>query len=225
MSLITHKAKRIIAKTGQWLVCMLIAGLLLVPAPALAASKTYAVECSGSNVQLHGNALSCSTAPAAVNIEGIGGAKQPYPNGAGVATVTVNCGRSQPVNPKVGAAADFKCKSGSPTISNLNQVQAYAKATPPPPAPTTPPTSCNASGCDLIAQYVNPTIDLLSAAFGLIAVISLILGGIQFSMSEGDPQKASQAKNRISNTIIAIVAYSLLYGFLQFLVPGGAFNG
>jgi len=83
--------------------------------------------------------------------------------------------------------------------------------------------TCNKSGCDLIAKYVNPSINVLSACFGLIAVISLILGGIQFSMSEGDPQKASAAKSRITNTIIAIVAYSLLYGFLQFLVPGGFF--
>jgi len=86
-----------------------------------------------------------------------------------------------------------------------------------------PAAACNKSSCDLIAKYVNPSINVLSACFGLIAVISLILGGIQFSMSEGDPQKAAAAKSRITNTIIAIVAYSLLYGFLQFLVPGGFF--
>ena len=61
--------------------------------------------------------------------------------------------------------------------------------------------------------------------FGLIAVISIILGGIQYSASEGDPQKASKAKNRIVNTIFAIFAYALLYGFLQFLVPGGFLHG
>ena len=90
------------------------------------------------------------------------------------------------------------------------------------PSPTTP---CNLkAGCDLIATYVNPLINLLSVAFGLIAVISLILGGIQYSASQGDPQKASQAKDRISNTMIAIIAYLFLYALLQFLIPGGLFH-
>jgi Type IV secretion system pilin len=76
----------------------------------------------------------------------------------------------------------------------------------------------------LVATYVNPLINLLSVMFGLIAVASLIMGGIQYTTSEGDPQKVSKAKNRLTNTVIAIFAYALLYGFLQFLVPGGLFQ-
>ena len=87
-----------------------------------------------------------------------------------------------------------------------------------------PAVFCNASQCDFVAKYINPAINLFSLSFGLIAVISIILGGIQYSASEGDPQKASAAKNRISNTIIAIFAYLFLYAFLQFLIPGGAFQ-
>jgi len=87
-----------------------------------------------------------------------------------------------------------------------------------------PALNCTSSKCDLISKYINPTINVLSVSFGLIAVISIILGAIQYSASEGDPQKSSAAKNRITNTIIAIVAYLLLYAFLQFLVPGGVFN-
>lgn len=78
--------------------------------------------------------------------------------------------------------------------------------------------------CDLIKKYINPGINLLTMIFGLIATGSLILGGIQYSASEGDPNKAGQAKNRIANTIFAIIAYFFLYGFLQFLIPGGKFN-
>jgi hypothetical protein len=85
--------------------------------------------------------------------------------------------------------------------------------------------NCTTRHCDLISTYVNPAINLFSVMFGLIAVISIILGGIQYSASEGDPQKASKAKNRIVNTIFAIFAYALLYGFLQFLVPGGFLHG
>jgi hypothetical protein len=87
-----------------------------------------------------------------------------------------------------------------------------------------PNADCSKHGCDFVDKYINPSINLLSLTFGLIAVISLIQAGIQYIMSTGDPQKTSQAKSRITNTIIAVIAYLFLYSFLQFLVPGGLFN-
>ncbi|MDB5170380.1 MAG: hypothetical protein JWO35_74 [Candidatus Saccharibacteria bacterium] len=88
-----------------------------------------------------------------------------------------------------------------------------------------PNAICNkANGCDLVAKYVQPAINLFSVSFGLIAVISLIVAGIQYSASTGDPQAVSKAKDRIIKTIFAIVAYFFLYALLQFLIPGGVFN-
>jgi hypothetical protein len=87
-----------------------------------------------------------------------------------------------------------------------------------------PAVKCTKDNCDLIAKYVNPAIDLFSLSFGLIAVISIIFGAIQYSASQGDPQKTAAAKSRISNTILALVAYLFLYAFLQFIIPGGAFH-
>lgn len=87
-----------------------------------------------------------------------------------------------------------------------------------------PAVYCGANNCDFVAKYVNPAINLFSLSFGLIAVISILLGGIQYSASQGDPQKAAAAKSRISNTLIAIFAYLFFYVFLQFLVPGGVFH-
>ncbi|HVA11407.1 MAG TPA: pilin [Candidatus Dormibacteraeota bacterium] len=92
------------------------------------------------------------------------------------------------------------------------------------PAPAFAASACRYKHCDLVNQYINPAINLFSLSFGLVAVISLIFGGIQYSASQGDPQKAASAKNRIYNTIIAIFAYLFLYTFLQFLIPGGAFH-
>jgi hypothetical protein len=82
----------------------------------------------------------------------------------------------------------------------------------------------NNKSCDFTGRYINPAINLLTVVFGIIAVISLILGGIQYSASAGDPQKVTKAKDRIFSTIIAILAYLFLYGFLQFLIPGGLFK-
>ena len=86
-----------------------------------------------------------------------------------------------------------------------------------------PKTKCDKDNCDFVKKYVNPAINLFSMVFGLIAVSSLIFGGIQYSASAGDPQNVAKAKKRIIDTIIAIVAYFFLYAFIQFLVPGGLF--
>jgi uncharacterized membrane protein YraQ (UPF0718 family) len=83
---------------------------------------------------------------------------------------------------------------------------------------------CKQNNCDLIRKYVNPGINLLSLSFGVIAAGSLITGGIQYSASAGDAQKVTNAKKRIFNTLLAVLAYLFLYSFLQFLVPGGIFN-
>lgn len=79
----------------------------------------------------------------------------------------------------------------------------------------------NLQNCDLISKYINPLINFFSALVGVIIVIALIAAGIQYSMSAGDPSKASAAKAHIRNAIIALVAFFLLYALINFLVPGG----
>ena len=82
--------------------------------------------------------------------------------------------------------------------------------------------TCAAGGtCGFIEKYVNPAIVLLTVIFGLIVVVAIIIGGIQYSTSSGDPQKAAAAKSRITKAIIAVVAYLFLFAALRFLVPGG----
>lgn len=98
-----------------------------------------------------------------------------------------------------------------------------------PPSTTPPPVNCNTSdtsNCDvdLVSSYIQPILDVLSGMVGIIVVISLIMGGIEYSAAEGDPQKSAKAKHRISNTIFALVSYFFLYAFLQFLIPGGLFH-
>lgn len=78
--------------------------------------------------------------------------------------------------------------------------------------------------CDLVGRYINPAIKLLTILVGVVAVISIIFGGIQYSTSGGDPSKVAAAKGRLMKTIIALISYAFLYAFLQFLVPGGLFN-
>jgi len=78
-----------------------------------------------------------------------------------------------------------------------------------------------AANCDLIGKYVNPFIDFLTALVGVAVVTSIVVGGIQYSSSGGDPQKTAAAKARIRNAIIALVVFFLLDALLNFLIPGG----
>ncbi len=107
--------------------------------------------------------------------------------------------------------------SAGVSSTNSSQSQSYYSG------PSTD-SDCNENTCDLIGKYVNPIINVLSVVFGLIAVISIIFGGIEYTASEGDPQKATKAKSRIAKVVFAMMAYFFLYAFLQFIVPGGAFN-
>lgn len=77
---------------------------------------------------------------------------------------------------------------------------------------------------DIVNSFVD-VVNLLSAVVGIIVVGVIIFGGIQFSTSGGDPQRVAEAKKHISNAVIALVAFLLLWAFLNFIIPGGVLNG
>lgn len=136
------------------------------------------------------------------------------------------CLKNPPKSAGSGSTTANKPKP-KPTPAKPSTSTKPATTTPASQTPTPDPTfgqQCSTGNCDLINKYINPGINLLSLAFGVIAAISIVMGGIQYSTSIGDPQKISSAKSRITNTMIAIVAYLFLYSFLEFLVPGGIFN-
>jgi len=86
------------------------------------------------------------------------------------------------------------------------------------------PVSGANNNCDFIATYANPLINFLSAIVGLVVVISIVIGGIQYASARDNPQAIGAAKHRITNALLGFLAYSLLYFFLQWVVPGGFLN-
>jgi hypothetical protein len=79
--------------------------------------------------------------------------------------------------------------------------------------------------CGLIDKYLNPFIKFLAAVVGVVVTAGIITGGIQYSTSAGDPQKAAKAKDHIMKSVAALVAFAFLWAFLEWLVPGGFLNG
>lgn len=80
---------------------------------------------------------------------------------------------------------------------------------------------CSGDDCGLVDRYLNPIINFLAIIVGLVATISIVVGGIQYASSGDDPQKVAQAKSRIINAVIGLLAFLFLYSFLQWVVPGG----
>jgi hypothetical protein len=91
---------------------------------------------------------------------------------------------------------------------------------PPITVPSPKPDQCPKGAC-IIKGYIDPAVKALAATAGVIAVVSLIIAGIQYSSAGGDPSKVGAAKARIGKTIGAFLAFIFLYVFLNYIVPGG----
>lgn len=72
-----------------------------------------------------------------------------------------------------------------------------------------------------IVVYLRLILQLMSSAVGIVIVLMLIIAGIQYITSAGDPSNTKAAKTRITNAITALVLFMFMVAILQFLVPGG----
>jgi hypothetical protein len=87
--------------------------------------------------------------------------------------------------------------------------------------PTTNTTATSGTSC--IANDIQKVINFGAAGVGLIVVIMMIIGGLQYSLSRDNPQAVQAAKAKITNAVIAMVSFIFVYAFLQWIVPGGIF--
>ena len=81
-------------------------------------------------------------------------------------------------------------------------------------------SSLDRSNCGIV-RYLVFFINILSAVVGIVVTGTIIMGGIQYSTSGGDPSKIQAAKKRVFNGIFALIAFIFSYAFLQYIVPGG----
>lgn len=132
---------------------------------------------------------------------------------------------------------EITCSDGSTITVNSYDTASYATACksaghegyttsntdmPPPEAQL---NDCNGSTLDRdncgIVKYLVLFINVLSTMVGVVVAAVIVIGGIQYSTSGGDPSKVQAAKKRIYNGIFALVAFIFTYAFLQYIVPGG----
>ncbi len=85
-------------------------------------------------------------------------------------------------------------------------------------APVTDITSTGLWGVLLIA------INVLTAGVGVAAVGGIVYGALLYTSAGGSPEQVKKAMGIITNVVIGVVAYALMYALLNFLIPGGIFN-
>lgn len=67
-------------------------------------------------------------------------------------------------------------------------------------------------------------INILTAGIGIAAVAGIVYGSILYTSAGGSPEQVKKAMGIITNVVIGVLAYALMYAGLNFLIPGGLFT-
>ncbi|MBC7459228.1 hypothetical protein H7200_00765 [Candidatus Saccharibacteria bacterium] len=67
-------------------------------------------------------------------------------------------------------------------------------------------------------------INILTAGIGIAAISGIVYGSILYTSAGGSQEQVKKALGIITNVVIGVIAYALMFSFLNFLIPGGLFN-
>ncbi len=79
-------------------------------------------------------------------------------------------------------------------------------------------------GKDGVWQILGLVVNILATGVGLVAVGGFIYAAILYATAEDNAAQVTKAKMTMFNITIGLVAFALMWGFLQFLIPGGVFS-
>ena len=72
-----------------------------------------------------------------------------------------------------------------------------------------------------IEDILNMSLVVVTTGAGIAAVGSIIFAGILYITARDNAGQVSKAKTMIMNTVIGIIAYILMWAFLEWIIPGG----
>lgn len=78
----------------------------------------------------------------------------------------------------------------------------------------------NESGNDDLKQNITNIINAVIAALGIVAVVVIVLGGVQYMTSTGDSTKVKKAKDTILYGIVGLIICVLAYAIVNFVIGG-----
>ena len=67
-------------------------------------------------------------------------------------------------------------------------------------------------------QTIRNALDTVYLWVGILAVLFIIVGGINYTVSQGDPGKVAKAKNTILYAIVGLIITLLAFSITQFVL-------
>jgi len=67
-------------------------------------------------------------------------------------------------------------------------------------------------------------INILTGLIAVAALGGLIWGAVMYTSAGGNVEQTKKAMGIITNVVIGVLAYGLMFAGLNFLIPGGVFN-
>ena len=75
-----------------------------------------------------------------------------------------------------------------------------------------------------IEDLIFAIIRFLSDGVGLVIVMSVIIGGIQYITARGDPNATGAAIKRLTSALTALLIFIFAYAILNYVIPDGFFK-
>ncbi|MCY1561193.1 hypothetical protein D9M68_984200 [compost metagenome] len=67
-------------------------------------------------------------------------------------------------------------------------------------------------------------INVMTTGVGILAVGGIVYGSILYTSAGGSSEQTKKAMGIITNVVIGLIAYALMYAITNFLIPGGLFS-
>ena len=107
------------------------------------------------------------------------------------------------------------------TVLPMGSAYAADVACPPGSVRPTAPTAveCNVEESDRsVWDITKQIINVIIAVLGIVAVVVIVLGGVSYVTSQGDPAKTKKARDTILYGVIGLVIALLAYGIVNFVL-------
>ncbi len=194
-------------KKGLWgggliLLVSFFSAVVVTPTPVLAESKRAQpafgdpISDEAANIKVEGEAAKCKPGTEGCAVRGYKcyqSAKRPY-----YINTQSECGVEDDdyVKDKDGNKVCTKDKDGKCLVEN-GQIVYERKTT---------------------MWYLNRVINVVLGIIGVVAVIMIILGGIQYTTSQGDAAKATKARNTILYSVVGLIIALLAFAIVNFVL-------
>ena len=136
----------------------------------------------------------------------------------GVQTAIISCAQkgicADGSNAFVGSKPGTSAEIAAYTATNKHAYGTCLDGKP----PTTTPESTGVFGILVLA------INILTAGVGVAAIGGIVYGSILYTSAGGSPEQVKKAMGIITNVVIGVIAYALMFSLLNFIIPGGLFH-